>query len=278
MVSFLTAYFASITQPEGERSISRWIMGQTRLWEITWNLTTRNSSWIWRPRKAPRKQRKAKLLWGWKRMTTRPKFPMFSTEWSRWIHVEQNNQTMTKSFWSSLFLKYNLYNLETSSIFLTFKSLLIFSMDGCIWISGFAVIILKYLLAGCFWIIVEIPGVYTTHYSVRVVFGPSRVRVGQKIPSTSQVSNTRRSLIIRHSHKIAGLNNGVREDKSLLRTNCLTEIATIHVGRKDCVKSLTSENGSNSLQQLNGWEMVQGRGGVQQKNTLRGNTWGKHKR
>ena len=142
------------------------------------------------------KQRKAKLLWGWKRMTTRPKFPMFSTEWSRWIHVEQNNQTMTKSFWSSLFLKYNLYNLETSSIFLTFKSLLIFSMDGCIWISGFAVIILKYLLAGCFWIIVEIPGVYTTHYSVRVVFGPSRVRVGQKISSTSRVSSTRRALII----------------------------------------------------------------------------------
>ena len=81
----------------------------------------------------------------------------------------------------------------------------------------------------------EIPGVYTTHYSVRVVFFSSRVQVGQKIPSTSQVSNTRRSLIIRHSHKIAGLNNGVREDKSLLRTNnfnCLTEIATIHVGAK----------------------------------------------
>ena len=69
-------------------------------------------------------------------------------------------------------------------------------MDGCIWISGFAVIILKYLLAGCFWIIVEIPGVYTTHYSVRVVFGPSRVRVGQKISSTSRVSSTRRALIM----------------------------------------------------------------------------------
>ena len=93
------------------------------------------------------------------------------------------------------FLKYNLYNLEISSIFLTFKSLLIFSMDGCIWISGFAVIILKYLLAGCFWIIVEIPGVYTTRYSVRVVFGPSRVRVGQKISSTSRVSSTRRALL-----------------------------------------------------------------------------------
>ena len=68
-------------------------------------------------------------------------------------------------------------------------------MDGCIWISGFAVIILKYLLAGCFWIIVEIPGVYTTRYSVRVVFGPSRVRVGQKNSSTSRVSSTRRALV-----------------------------------------------------------------------------------
>ena len=27
----------------------------------------------------------------------------------------------------------------------------------------------------------EISGVHTTHYSVQVVFGPSRVRVGQKI-------------------------------------------------------------------------------------------------
>ena len=42
----------------------------------------------------------------------------------------------------------------------------------------------------------EIPGVYTTHYSVRVVFGPSRVRVGQTIPSMSRVSSTRRSLIL----------------------------------------------------------------------------------
>ena len=129
----------------------------------------------------------------------------------------------------------------------------------------------RLLLNNC-WNNPEIHGVYTTHYSVRVEFGPSRVRVGQKILSTSRVSSTRRFLIFRHSHKIAGLNNGVREDKSLLRTNnfnCLTEIATIHVGCKDCIKSLTSENGSNSLQQLNGWEMVQGRGGVQQKNTLR---------
>ena len=65
-------------------------------------------------------------------------------------------------------------------------------MNGCFWISGFAVIILKYLLHGqlflnnC-WNNPEIPGVYTTHYSVRVVFGPSRVRVGQQIPSSSRV-------------------------------------------------------------------------------------------
>ena len=47
------------------------------------------------------------------------------------------------------------------------------------WISWFAVI----------------SEVYTTHYSVRVVFGPSRVRVGQKISSTSRVSSTRRALL-----------------------------------------------------------------------------------
>ena len=40
----------------------------------------------------------------------------------------------------------------------------------------------------------EISGVHTTHYSVRVVFGPSRVRVGQKIPSLSRVASTRSSL------------------------------------------------------------------------------------
>ena len=72
-------------------------------------------------------------------------------------------------------------------------------MDNYFWISGFAVIILKYLLHGrlplinC-WNNRENPGVYNTHYSVRVVFSPSRVRVGQKIPSLSQVSSTRRAL------------------------------------------------------------------------------------
>ena len=50
-------------------------------------------------------------------------------------------------------------------------------MDGCIWISGFAVIILKYLLHGrlllnnC-WNYRENPGVYNTQYSL---FGPSSV-------------------------------------------------------------------------------------------------------
>ena len=39
---------------------------------------------------------------------------------------------------------------------------------------------------------------FTTRYSVRVVFGPSRVRVGQKISSTSRVSSTRRALIQIH--------------------------------------------------------------------------------
>ena len=74
-------------------------------------------------------------------------------------------------------------------------------MDGCLWISGFAVIILKYLLHGrlllnnC-WNNPEIPGVYITHYSVRVVRGPSRVRVGQKNLSSSRVSSTRWTLLL----------------------------------------------------------------------------------
>ena len=50
----------------------------------------------------------------------------------------------------------------------------------------------RLLLNNC-WNNPEIPGVCTTHYSVRVVFGLSRVRVGQKIPSTSRVLSTRRS-------------------------------------------------------------------------------------
>ena len=40
-----------------------------------------------------------------------------------------------------------------------------------------------------------IPGIYTTHYSVRVVFGPSRVRVGQKLLSSNRVSSTRWTLL-----------------------------------------------------------------------------------
>ena len=105
-------------------------------------------------------------------------------------------------------------------LFLTCKSLLIFSMDDYFWISGFAVIILKYLLHGrlllnnC-WNNREIPGVYTTHYSVRVVFGPSRVRVGQKIPSSSRVSSTRRALITTHLHPSPYITNHFRPFSSL---------------------------------------------------------------
>ena len=60
---------------------------------------------------------------------------------------------------------------------ITCKSLLIFSMDDYFWISGFAAIILKYLLRGrlllnnC-WNYRENPGVYNTQYSL---FGPSSV-------------------------------------------------------------------------------------------------------
>ena len=92
-------------------------------------------------------------------------------------------------------------NLETSS---TFFSLLIFSMDGCFWTSGFAVIILKYLLRDrlllnfFLQIILQFLEfiLLTTHSLVRVVFGPSRVRVGQKILSLSRVSSTRWSPFI----------------------------------------------------------------------------------
>ena len=78
------------------------------------------------------KAKKSKAPLGLKKDVNTPKIPDVFNRMVKVDPREQNNQTMTKSFWSSLFLKYNLYNLETSSIFLTFKSLLIFSMDGCI--------------------------------------------------------------------------------------------------------------------------------------------------
>ena len=78
------------------------------------------------------KAKKSKAPLRLKKDDNTPKIPDVFNRMVKVDPREQNNQTMTKSFWSSLFLKYNLYNLETSSIFLTFKSLLIFSMDGCI--------------------------------------------------------------------------------------------------------------------------------------------------
>ena len=41
----------------------------------------------------------------------------------------------------------------------------------------------------------EISGVYTTHFLVRVVFGPSQFRVGQEIPTSSRVLSTRWTLL-----------------------------------------------------------------------------------
>ena len=123
------------------------------------------SSLIWRPRKAPRKQRKAKLLWGWKRMTTRPKFKK--------IQLVQHGNIL------------HLFNIQITAHL--FHGRLHLNIRIC---CNYPEISSGRLLLNNCWNSWS----FTTRYSVRVVFDPSRVRVGQKNSSTSRVSSTRRAL------------------------------------------------------------------------------------